>query len=178
MPPDRQRPFAILRTNLPNLGLSCSSHPCPPARRQPLCLVSTAASYGPRHHPADLAAALQDLEPSVAWNILHQAAIPRQAAVFGYLDPDFRTLLVNSISQQDLAAIVMHMRADDRADLYRQLTEEQRETLMPALAQAEREDIRRLAAYREGTAGAIMTSAYAALPPGISASDALAVLRR
>ncbi|SFQ84271.1 magnesium transporter [Halopseudomonas formosensis] len=130
------------------------------------------------HHPADLAAALQDLEPSVAWDILHQAAIPRQAAVFGYLDPDFRTLLVNSISQQDLAAIVMHMRADDRADLYRQLTEEQRETLMPALAQAEREDIRRLAAYREGTAGAIMTSAYAALPPGISASDALAVLRR
>src|SRR5690606_10842274 len=62
------------------------------------------------HHPADLAAALQDLEPSAAWNILHQAAIPRQAAVFGYLDPDFRTLLVNSISQQDLAAIVMHMR--------------------------------------------------------------------
>ena len=129
------------------------------------------------HHPADLAAALQDLEPFAAWNILHQAAIPRQAAVFGYLDPDFRTLLVNSISQQDLAAIVMHMRADDRADLYRQLTEEQRETLMPALAQAEREDIRRLAAYREGTAGAIMTSAYAALPPDISASDALDVLQ-
>src|SRR5690606_37616637 len=76
------------------------------------------------HHPADLATALQDLEPSVAWDILHQAAIPRQAAAFGYLEPDFRTLLVDSISQQDLAAIVMHMRADDRADLYRQLTEE------------------------------------------------------
>ncbi len=41
----------------------------------------------------------------------------------------------------------MEMDADDRADLYKKLSDEQRDTLMPALAQAEREDIRQLAAY-------------------------------
>src|SRR5690606_28830275 len=77
-----------------------------------------------------------------------------------------------------LAAIVMEMNADDRADLYKQLSEDQRKALMPGLAQAEREDIRRLASYEEDTAGAIMTSDYAALSPELSATRALTVLRR
>src|SRR5690606_15322825 len=40
-----------------------------------------------------------------------------------------------------------------------------------------REDIRRLASYEEGTAGAIMTSDYAALSPELTATSALTVLR-
>ncbi|MBN2553178.1 MAG: hypothetical protein JXB06_10435 [Spirochaetales bacterium] len=46
------------------------------------------------------------------------------------------------------------------------------------LAQAEREDIRKLAAYPEGSAGSIMTSEYATLPVQISAGEAIAKLRR
>ena len=130
------------------------------------------------HHPADLAVALEPLEPAAAWDILHQATSPRQAAVFGYLDAELQTLMVSVIPRQALTSLVMHMRADERADLYRQLTDEQRDALMPTLAQAQREDIRRLASYQEGTAGSIMTSAYAALPLDISAAEALAVLRR
>ncbi|PJT19270.1 magnesium transporter [Ochrobactrum sp. 30A/1000/2015] len=129
------------------------------------------------HHPADLAAALQGLEPASAWDTLQQADRPRQADVFGYLNHDFQTLLATVTPRADLAAIVMEMNADDRADLYKELSPEQRDALMPALAQAEREDIRRLAAYEEGTAGAIMTSDYAALSPELSATKALTVLR-
>ena len=129
-------------------------------------------------HPADLADALQQLEPAAAWNILRQAETPRQADVFGYLDHDFQTQLATVTPRAALAAIVMEMNADDRADLYKELSGAQRNALMPALAQAEREDIRRLAAYEEDTAGAIMTSDYAALPPDLSATKALTVLRR
>jgi len=131
-----------------------------------------------REHPADIARALQRLEPAPAWAVLRQATRARQAQVFGYLDHEFQTLLATITSRMDLAAIVMEMNADDRADLYKELSAEQRDALMPALAQAEREDIRRLAAYEEGTAGALMTSDYAALPPGLSATEALTVLRR
>src|SRR5690606_36876297 len=74
-------------------------------------------------------------------------------------------------------AIFMEMNADDRADLYKKLTDEQREALMPALAQAEREDIRQLADYEEGTAGAIMTSDHASLSPQLNAKQAIDVLR-
>lgn len=67
-------------------------------------------------HPADLAAALQTLEPAAAWDVLLQASTPRQAAVFGYLDPAFQTLLAAVTPRRDLAAIVMGIKADDRSD--------------------------------------------------------------
>ncbi|HET6538526.1 MAG TPA: magnesium transporter [Sphingopyxis sp.] len=129
-------------------------------------------------HPADLADALQLLDPAAAWAILRQTTTARQADVFGYLDHDFQSLLATATPRANLAAIVMQMHADERADLYKELSDEQRDALMPALAQAEREDIRRLASYEEGTAGAIMTSDYAALSPELSATRALTVLRR
>lgn len=129
-------------------------------------------------HPADLANALQTLAPAEAWTSLRQAPVSRQADVFGYLDHEFQTLLATVTPRAALAAIVMEMNADDRADLYKELSDEQRQALMPGLAQAEREDIRRLASYDEGTAGAIMTSDYAALSPDLSATRALTVLRR
>src|SRR5690554_2842446 len=129
-------------------------------------------------HPADLARALQTLDPATAWNCLRQGRRDRQADVFGYLDSDFQTALATVTPRADLAAIVTEMNADDRADLYKGLSDEQRKALMPGLAQAEREDVRRLASYEEGTAGAIMTSGYATLSPRISATKALTTLRR
>ncbi|RDE08591.1 magnesium transporter [Pelagibacterium lacus] len=129
-------------------------------------------------HPADLADALQTLDPPAAWTTLAHAPVARQADIFGYLDHEFQMLLATVMPRTDLAAIVMEMNADDRADLYKELSDQQRKALMPALAQAEREDIRRLASYDEGTAGAIMTSDYAALPPDLSATKALTMLRR
>ncbi len=140
--------------------------------------ASSVADVLARAHPADIAAALQDMEPGPAWAVLRQAPRARQARVFGYIDHEFQTLLATITSRMDLAAIVMEMHADERADLYKELSERQREALMPALAQAEREDIRRLASYEEGTAGALMTSDYAALSPDLSATEALTVLRR
>lgn len=57
------------------------------------------------------------------------------------------------------------MPSDDRADLFKELPEERAESVLPAPAQAEREDIRRLTAYEEGTTGTVMTSDYATLSP-------------
>lgn len=130
-----------------------------------------------REHPADLADALQKLDPASAWKILRQMTRPRQAATFGYLDPDFQTLLATVTPRSDLAAIVTSMKADERADLYKKLSDDQRDALMPAIAQAARDDIIRLASYDESTAGAIMTSEYATLSPELSATNALTVLR-
>jgi magnesium transporter len=70
------------------------------------------------------------------------------------------------------------MNSDERADLFNELSEEQQDALLPALAQAEREDIRRLASYEEDTAGAIMTSDYATLlPESLTAAQAIEKLR-
>lgn len=129
-------------------------------------------------HAADLATALQEIEPRQAWSILKDAARAPQADIFGYFDVEFQTRLSAIMPRADLAAIFLEMNADDRADLYKKLSDEQREALMPALAHAEREDIRQLAAYEEDTAGAIMTSDYASLSPQFDTTEALEVLRR
>jgi magnesium transporter len=97
-----------------------------------------------REHPADIGALVDELEPTDAWRILDLLPLDRRAEVFNYL-------------------IVTEMNGDDRADLFNRLTPKQQNALLPGLAQAEREDIRRLAAHEEGTAGAIMTSDYATL---------------
>ncbi|HET9481580.1 MAG TPA: magnesium transporter, partial [Candidatus Polarisedimenticolia bacterium] len=57
------------------------------------------------------------------------------------------------------------------------LPERTTENILPLLAQAERNDIRRLVAYKEDTAGAVMTTEYASLPADITVRDALQRLR-
>src|SRR5690625_680978 len=69
-------------------------------------------------HPADLANALQRLDPVTAWSLLRQMTRSQQAATFAYFDPEFQTLLATVTPRADLAAIVTAMKADARADLY------------------------------------------------------------
>jgi len=128
-------------------------------------------------HPADIAAMINELEARDGWTALELLPMARKADTFGYLDHDFQVELATVAPRAKLAAIVVQMNADERADLYNELSEDQREALMPALVQAEREDIRKLASYEEGTAGAIMTSDYATLTPELTATQALTRLR-
>lgn len=129
-------------------------------------------------HPADIAAMINELDAREGWIALELLPLARKADTFGYLDHDFQVELATVAPRAKLAAIVVQMNADERADLYNELSDDQREALMPALVQAEREDIRKLAAYEEGTAGAIMTSDYATLTADLTATQALTKLRR
>lgn len=129
-------------------------------------------------HPADIAVILGKMAPEDSWPLLKQEDIRRRAHIFSYLPHDYQSQLAAMIPRAALAALVMEMKADDRADLFLELSEEQREALLPALAQAERENIRQLASYDEDSAGAIMTSQYAAIPMDLSATAALTLLRQ
>ncbi|HET6628869.1 MAG TPA: magnesium transporter [Woeseiaceae bacterium] len=129
-------------------------------------------------HPADVAALLDALESDVARDHLLALPLLRRTEVFSYLRPESQVSLAERLDRRQLAEIMTQMNPDDRADLFNRLTTEQQNLLLPGLAHAEREDTRRLAAYAEGTAGAIMTSEYATLRPGLTAREALDALRR
>lgn len=129
-------------------------------------------------HPADLAMLLDEAPPASARDYLLSLPLSRRTETFAYLRPETQVALARRLDRRRLAEIVTYMRADDRADLFNSLSPDQQDALLPGLAQAEREDIRRLAAHAEGTAGAIMTSDYAALGPELTARQALEVLRR
>lgn len=69
------------------------------------------------------------------------------------------------------------MESDERADLFKNMDEERQEAVLRQMAMDAREDLRLLASYEEGTAGAIMSSDYVAVPAGQKVSTALATVR-
>src|SRR5690625_7653989 len=81
--------------------------------------------------------------------------------------------LAELMSRSELTELFALMDHDERADLYNRLSEDERLSILPGLAHGEREDIRMLASYEEGTACAIITSAYFSLSENLTAVDAL-----
>ena len=71
--------------------------------------------------------------------------LPARAYVFSYLKPDQQIKLAKVIPWATLAEIIGEMPSDKRVDIFKQLNSEQQNILLPALAQAKREDIRQLA---------------------------------
>jgi len=130
------------------------------------------------YHPYDLARLLPALPPERQQAALDLLAPERAGQVFGYLDPADQLALARRLPREALGRLLSAMAPDERADLFKALPEPVQQALLPGLAAAEREDIRRLAAYPEGTVGAVMTSAYASLSPELTAEEAIAALRR
>ncbi|MBU0993783.1 MAG: magnesium transporter [Proteobacteria bacterium] len=129
-------------------------------------------------HPAIVAELISALSSKEVWQILKNAERPLRAEIFSHLDVDLQEDLVTTLNREELVHLLADMAPDDRADLFKRMTDEKQEAVLPALAHAEREDIRRLSAYEEGTAGSVMTSDYAMLPAQITAAQAIDRLRR
>lgn len=143
--------------------------------------VLNAATLSPKAaldlHPADLAALLERRSAQEAWDILASLPLARRAETFGYLEAPTQVAIAAVADLRALADLLAAMDADERADFWTALNDELRDRLAPALAAAEREDIRRLSAYPPGTAGAVMTSEYATLRPEMTAREAIEALR-
>lgn len=128
-------------------------------------------------HPADLADVLDEMPPATAWEVLRHGTPAQQAEVLPYLSVPLQMGLVEVVERQQLSKIVEEMSADDRVDLLREMDDDHVAALMPLIAQAERDEIRKLLSYPEESAGAIMTTEYASLPADISIHEALDRLR-
>lgn len=129
-------------------------------------------------HPATVGELLSALDPGQAWSILRLAEPQSRAEIFSHLDEGAQEDLTAILRRDEMARLFADLPPDDRANLFRRLPAERQDALLPALAQAEREDIRRLTSYPEGSAGALMTSDYVTLAPGLLVSEALEQLRR
>ncbi|MFO7955528.1 MAG: magnesium transporter [Candidatus Brocadiia bacterium] len=129
-------------------------------------------------HPTTAAAFLGELPAGEVWSLLQSLEPARAAEVFAALEDDFQVELTELANAEQLVPLLAELAPDDRADLVQAMDEEVRDEVLPLLARAERENIRRLASYEEETAGALMTTDYATLPETISIQDALEKLRR
>jgi magnesium transporter len=129
------------------------------------------------YHPRRLAEIIEDLETDDGDTLFRILPPRHRADIFSYLDENRQLRLVQAMPPKETAELLHLMSHDERADLVNRLGEDVVDPVLPFLAQAEREDIRRLASYEPGTAGAVMTTDYVTLPPHITVREALELIR-
>jgi magnesium transporter len=127
--------------------------------------------------PADVASILDHLDTADALSVMRQVDLHEQAKIYGYLDADCQIALADRMGRRDFARLMAAMSHDERVDLFKHLAPDAQEAVLPALAQAERDDLRKLASYPEDRAGSVMTSDYATLTPDMTAREAIDALR-
>ena len=86
--------------------------------------------------------------------------MPIWGDAFQKLDTDLQVEVLLEMPRREGARLMEDMDPDERVDLAKALPGEEAEKLVPLIAQAERNEIARLAHYEEGTAGSVMTTEY------------------
>jgi magnesium transporter len=130
-------------------------------------------------HPSDIAEALEQsgANPSRLIELLLDIGNHKAIDAFAQLSIETQQACLSAGNAQTMLRFVENMDSDDRVDLLKGVDEDVRDAIMPLIAQAERNDIRRLWKYEEGTAGAVMTTEYAMLPRDLTVEAALEQLR-
>jgi magnesium transporter len=129
-------------------------------------------------HSATIADFSEGLTVEETWHLLDHASVERQAEVFSFFPLDKQVEMVSGVGQDRMSKLLEAMKPDDRVDLLKRLDKQVVESLMPLVAKAERQDIRTLLSFPEGSAGSVMTTEYATLPAGATASEAVNLLRQ
>jgi magnesium transporter len=127
---------------------------------------------------ADIAEALRGTAPMAAAHVI--AALPFDLAVQVLDEPnlDDRVAIVRAMEVSTAGPFIDAMSADQQADLFRELTDEDRSRLMPALDRRTQDALRLLLQYPPETAGGIMTTEYLSVPTTWSVEETLQLVRR
>ncbi len=129
-------------------------------------------------HPATVAETLAgEFDVEQVWRFLENTSIRNQAAIFEYFPIEWQVNMVEGTGRERMAHLVEMMSHDDRVDLLRRLNPVVADSLLRLVDEADRRDIATLFKHAENTAGSIMTTDYAWLPPGLTVGEALERLR-
>ncbi len=129
-------------------------------------------------HPVDVADVVANIENPQAARLFQALPEKKRVLTFEHLEENDQLRLLEALGRDKMIRIIEEMSSDDRADFIQSLPERTADNLLPLMAQAERNDVRKLVAYEEDTAGAVMTTEYASVPADITVGEAIQRLRR
>lgn len=129
-------------------------------------------------HPADIADIANELSPEERVAVVESLEDEVAADTVEEMHPNFQATLLNDMEEKKAARLLSEMDPDDAADLLADLPEEKAAALLASMRRKEARDVKQLLKYEEDTAGGIMTTEFVALPPGLTAGEAVELIRR
>jgi magnesium transporter len=128
-------------------------------------------------HPADLAEIVSDLNRLESGQLLDSLDVKHLADTLEEVEPEFQAELVEHMSDEKVADVLEEMDPDEAADLLGDMPKGRKENLLALMEKEDADDVRKLLAYPEESAGGIMTTEYASIHPNLTATEAIQVLR-
>jgi magnesium transporter len=128
--------------------------------------------------PADVAEALKALAPEGAARVL--AALPFDVAVLVLDEPELenRLEIMRALDVPTCGRLLAAMSADQQAELFREMPEEEQARLLPTLHPKAQEALQLLLRYPPESAGGIMTTEFLTVPTTWTVEEALQLIRR
>ena len=177
----RRRPRRILGGRAQAVGLAGGRHFRDWAEFEPLIgHTGSALLRGPfgrirRLKPAQIADLLEEASKAEETEILGQVhADPElEADVFEELHEDLATRLLDARTNDDIAAVLARMRADDAADAIAELPQSRRQPVLDLLPVGQRTKVLTLLGFNPASAGGLMGVDFVAVPLQARALEAL-----
>jgi CBS domain-containing protein/sporulation protein YlmC with PRC-barrel domain len=128
-----------------------------------------------RLKPAQIADLLEDASKEEETEILGQVHDDPEleADVFEELDEDLATRLLGARTDEEIAAVLARMRADDAADAIAELPQRRRQPVLDLLPPAQRTKVLTLMGFNATSAGGLMGVDFIAMPSMASVREAL-----
>jgi magnesium transporter len=126
----------------------------------------------------DVAEVLELLDDPQRSRVLFALDCRAAAQVIVLLDERVRDRVVEEIPRDDLARMVDELPADDAADVFAVLSEKDEEDLLGKLSQEQSQQVGRLLAYSETSAGGLMDPAVVRIPQDVTVGQAIESVRR
>lgn len=131
-----------------------------------------------RLHPADIAEIIEELHARERTAIFHALDPETAAETLQEVEPETQTAILAQLPKEKASQILGEMAPDDAADLLGELHEAKAEELLGLMEADDAQEVRTLLEYREGTAGALMTTEFIAFPETLTADETINQLRK
>src|SRR5688572_19873405 len=129
-------------------------------------------------HPARTAEFMEGLAAAESWEVLRHTDPHTRAEIFSYFASEKQIETIQTIDRSEVMHLIDELPPDERVDILERVEPRIVDELLTMLPADVRRDILRLRSYKEGTAGAMMTTRFARLSAYQTVEQAMQELRR